>query len=222
MENRSPADRIEEVSSDENIKSEWFIGTETQDVHRVTMLKPKSKPCNEQCPWLAANHDKTVELFYDHEVPGIAMPESFTFATWKRIDIWESGLRNGVHGYGGLCHVRLKGTDLTPRQTWNVVSCQCTGALVMQQRELLRHVEHGDSALTEQGAVRIASDMLGRQVSEDEVRDLDLRALLANAHPSLLDQNIGCDAVAPPLSEHEMNEWGAARSASQQMSLNES
>src|SRR5262249_9713406 len=146
-------------------------------------------PCNDQCPWLVANHGKTVELYYDHEVPGIAMPESFTFAPWKRADIWENDLRNGVPGYGGLCHVRLKGTELTPRNTWNVVSRQCTGALVMQQRELLRHVERGDSALTPQGAARVASDMLGTQVAEHELRDLDVRALLANAHPSLLDPN---------------------------------
>jgi hypothetical protein len=211
MENQSPADKIEEVDFDENVKSEWLIGTETQDVHHVTMLKPRSRPCNKQCPWLTANHGKTVELFYDHEVPGIDVPTSFTFSTWKRVDIWENGLRNGVHGYGGLCHVRLKGTELTPRNTWKVVSCQCTGALVMQQRELLRHVERGDSALTQQGAVRVASEMLGRQVAEHEVPDLNLRAVLANAHPSLLDRNIGCDAVAPPLSEREMQKWERLR-----------
>ena len=94
------------------IPSTWFIGTETQDVHSVTMLKPKSRPCNDQCPWLVANHGKTVQLYYDHEVSGIAMPETFAFAPWKRAAIWKNDLRHGVDGYGGLCHVRLKGTEL--------------------------------------------------------------------------------------------------------------
>ena len=198
-------------ASNENVKNNWSIGTDTQDVHHVTMLKPKSSPCNDQCPWLVANHGKTVKLYYDHEVLGIPMPTSFSFARWKRADVWENDLRNGVHGYGSLCHVRLKGTELTSRNTWNVVSCQCTGALVMQQRELLRYVEGGESALSAEGAVRVASDMLGRQVVEHELRNLDPRALIANAHPSLLDPKIGSEVVAPPLSEREMQQWEQLR-----------
>ncbi len=164
---------------------------------------------DDQCPWLAANHGKTVELYYDHEVPGIAMPESFTFAPWKRTEIWHSDLRNGEHGYGGLCHVRLKGTQLTPRNTWEVVSRQCSGSLVMQQRELLRHVEHGRSALTAQGAARVASDMLGREVAEHELRDLDLRELLLHAHPSLLNANIGAEVVASNRSRKPLRDRGS-------------
>jgi hypothetical protein len=77
----------------------------------------------------------------------------------------------------------------------------------MQQRELLRHVARGSSALTPQGAARVASDMLGRRIAEDELGGLDVAELLANAHPSLLDRKIGSDAVAPPLSESELAEW---------------
>ena len=135
-------------------KSTWCIGTETQDVHRVTMLQPRPRTCNGQCPWLQANHGKTIALYYDHEVPGIAMPETFTFAAWKRVDVWTNDLRHGEPGFGSLCHVRLKGTEQTSRDTWKVVSRQCTGALVVQQRELVRHVKSGKSALTLRGAAR--------------------------------------------------------------------
>jgi hypothetical protein len=154
----------------------------------------------------------TVELSYDHEVPGIPMPEGgFTFAPWKRARVWDNDLRNGVYGYGSLCHVRLQGTQLRPGNVWDVVARQCSGALVMQQREVLRHVERGESALTLQGAARVATDMLGREVAEHELGDLDVRELLEHAHPSLLDPKIGSDAVAPLLSEWEIHEWERLR-----------
>ena len=81
----------------------------------------------------------------------------------------------------------------------------------MQQRELLRHVERGESALTVRGAARVASDMLGREVAEHELGDLDVTELLKHAHPSLLDPKIGSDAVAPLLSERERHEWRRLR-----------
>jgi hypothetical protein len=49
--------------------------------------------------------------------------------------------------------------------------------------------------------------MLGREVSGQELGKLDLRELLAHAHPSLLDPRIGSDAVAASLSERERQEW---------------
>ena len=195
------------MSTNHSVRATWCIATETQDLHQVTMLKPIASTCNEQCPWRQANHGRTVELYYDHEVPGIPMPENFTFAPWKRADIWNNDLKHGVHGYGGLCHVRLQGTERTERETWNVVSRQCTGALVMQQRELLRHVQRGSSALTPTGAARVASDMLGLAVTEEDVAALDLTTLVAVAHPALLDPEIGCDSVAPALTEVEQREW---------------
>lgn len=202
------------MNEPDDVKATWCVGdgAQTQLVHHVTMCSPRSRPCNCQCPWLVANHGKTVELFYDHEVPGIPMPEhAFTFASWKRAHVWDSDLKDGVYGYGSLCHVRLQGTQPRPGDMWDVVSRQCTGALVMQQREALRHVERGESALSLQGAARVAGDMLGREVAEDELGDLDLRELLAHAHPSLLDPHIGSDAVAPPLSEREIREWQRLR-----------
>jgi hypothetical protein len=202
-----PAMESEKAALSEEPKSTWCIGTETQDVHHITMLRPRSRTCNGQCPWLQANHDRTVTLYYDHEVPGIAMPESFTFAVWKRVDVWTNDLRHGQPGFGSLCHVRMKGTEQTPRDAWNVVSRQCTGALVMQQRELLRHVRSASSALSLQGAAHVASDMLGRPVTEPEVCKLDLASLLAHAHPSLLDPAIGCGAVAASPSEREIEQW---------------
>jgi hypothetical protein len=187
-------------------------GEQARLVHHVTMCSPRSRPCNSQCPWLVSNHGRTAELFYDHEAPGIPMPEGgFTFAPWKRARVWDNDLRDGVHGYGSLCHVRLKGTQQGPGNMWHVVSRQCTGALVMQQREVLRHVKRGESALTPQGAARMAGDMLGREVAEHELGDLDVGELLEHANPSLLNPKIGSDAVAPPLSEREIHEWERLR-----------
>jgi hypothetical protein len=51
--------------------------------------------------------------------------------------------------------------------------------------------------------------MLGREVMEEELGELDLRELLAHAHPSLLSARIGSEAVAAPLSERERHEWGS-------------
>jgi hypothetical protein len=63
-------------------------------------------------PWLVSNHDRTAKLWYDHEVPGIPMPEgSFTFDSWKRAEVWAGDLRDGLPGYGSLCHIRLQGTQ---------------------------------------------------------------------------------------------------------------
>jgi hypothetical protein len=197
-----------------DIKITWCVENEEQPplVHRVTMYSPQSRPCNGQCPWLVATHGKTVDLYYDHEVPGIPMPENgFTFARWKRACVWHNDLRDGVYGYGSLCHVRLQGTRLRPGNVWDVVARQCSGALVMQQREVLRQVERGESALTLRGAACVAGDMLGRTVAEHELGELDIRELLEHAHPSLLDPKIGSDAVAPPLSEREIHEWERLR-----------
>jgi hypothetical protein len=198
------------MSADDDVKSTWYCGNPEfpQLGHHVTMRQPRSKPCNDQCPWLLANHGKSVKLYYDHEVPGIGMPDGeFTFAPWKRARIWDEYLKDGVHGYGSLCHVRLRGTQNQSWDAWDIVGCQCTGVIVMQQREVVRHVERGESALSPQGAARIASEMLGREIAEDALGALDLRELLAHAHPSLLDPNIESDAVAAPLSKREMLEW---------------
>ena len=103
------------------------------------------------------------------QVPGIPMTEGpYIFAPWKRACLWEDGLKDGVPGYGALCYVRLEGTQRKPGNVWDIVGRQCTGALVVQQREVLRHVERGESALSVQGAARVASDMLGREVAEHE------------------------------------------------------
>jgi len=202
------------ASDPDDVKGTWCVDgwSRPKEVHHVTMCSPLPRTCNNQCPWLVANHDQTVDLAYDHEVPGIPMPEGpYIFASWKRACIWENGLKNGVPGYGSLCHVRLEGTQRKPGNIWDVVGRQCTGALVMQQREVLRHVEYGESALSLQGAARVASDMLGREVAVHELGNLDLQELLRHAHPSLLDPRIGSDAVAPPLTDCEIHEWEALR-----------
>jgi hypothetical protein len=194
----------------DDVKSVWaFEGGSPPQPVRVAMLEPRPKPCNNQCPWLVANHGETRQLFYDHEVPGIELPDggAYSFSPWKRAQVWADDLQNGITGYGSLCHVRGKGTKQRADGAVDVVSCQCTGALVMQQREVLRHIKRGESALTTPGAARVAGDMLGREVSERDLGKIDIADLLACAHPMLLDPKIGSDAVAPPLSKREMREW---------------
>ncbi len=198
------------VSNADEVKKTWCMAGD----HHVTMRQPRAHPCNGQCPWLVANHGTAVELYYDHEVPGIGLPEGdFDFAPWKRAQVWENDRKDGVHAFGSLCHVRMKGTELRAGDSWDVVSHQCTGAHVMQQRELLRHVEHWASALTATGAARLASEMLGRDVAEDELSHLALGELLARAHPGLLDPAIGSSAVAPPLTTGEIARWERLRVA---------
>lgn len=201
------------MSGPSDVKCTWIVPDEarTSEGHRVTMRAADRKVCNGQCPWLVANHGKTLEMFYDHEVPGIPAETVFTYAAWKRARIWNDNLTDGVCGYGSLCHVRMRGTRMRRDQTWEVVSRQCVGALVMQQREVLRHVENCESALTLEGAARVAGDMLGRAVSAEDLAELDIRELFEHTHPSLLDLEIGSDAVAPPLSEREIREWKRLR-----------
>lgn len=193
-----------------NIKSSWLSGCQElpQLGDRFTMLQPRDHPCNDQCPWLTENQGRSLTLWYDHEVPGIAMPEGeFEFAPWKRLEVWNADLRDGIAGYGSLCHVRLRGTCQRDDGTWEVVGRQCTGALVMQQRELLRHIEHGDSALSRHGAARVASEMLDRPVTDQQIGDIDCDRLLRKAHTALLDEHIGAPAVALPPTKDELAAW---------------
>jgi hypothetical protein len=84
----------------------------------------------------------------------------------------------------------------------------------MQQRELLRYVEGQPSALSHQGAVRVAGDMMGRAIDQVEIEALAVSDLLPHAHPRLLDCSIGAVAVAPLLTAQEISRWGGDRAAS--------
>jgi hypothetical protein len=55
--------------------------------------------------------------------------------------------------------------------------------------------------------------MLGHEVAEHQLANLDLRELLRHAHPALLDPSIGSDAAAPPLTDGEIQEWERLRSS---------
>jgi hypothetical protein len=48
-------------------------------------------------------------------------------------------------------------------------------------------------------------------VAEHDLGNLDLRELLRHAHPALLDPSIGSDAVAPPLTDREIQDWKGLR-----------
>jgi hypothetical protein len=101
--------------------------------------------------------------------------------------------------------VRLQGTERTERETWNVVSRQCTGAWCAAARTLAPRAAR-QQALTPAGAARVASDLLGLVVTEEEVAALDLTTLVAVAHPALLDPK-WLRLVAPALTEVEQREW---------------
>lgn len=198
------------MEEEPEIKASWFSGCPEfpQLGDRFKMLHSRDRPCNDQCPWLVENQGRSLKLRYDHEVPGIGMPDGdFEFAPWKRSEVWHGDLRDGVAGYGSLCHVRLQGTGQHEDGTWEVVGHQCTGALVMQQREVIRHVEHGQSALSRRGVARLASDMLDRSVTDEQIADIDRNEVLRRAHPALLDQDIGAPIVAPAPTEDERAAW---------------
>lgn len=175
--------------------------------HHVILHAAADQPCNNQCPWLEANHGLVVELEYDHEVPGIPMsPGPYSFDPSKRVQIWENNLQDGICGYGNVCHVRLKGTHEREDGSWQVAR-QCVGALVMQQRELIRHLEHRSSALSRAGAARVASELLGRPVTEEQLDAVGVDEVKARAHLALVDDRIGCSEVASPLSDREVRAW---------------
>jgi hypothetical protein len=48
-------------------------------------------------------------------------------------------------------------------------------------------------------------------LAEHELGNLDIGELLRHAHPSLLDTQIGSDAIAPPLTDREIHEWEGLR-----------
>jgi hypothetical protein len=202
----------------DDVKATWTEPGKNGSVISVSMLEPRSRQCNSVCPWRVANHGKTVPFEYDHEVPGIPVDTHCRF-TPERYAHWWDHLKTGRYGdWRNLCHIMREGTwtetltSLIGVTRWNVVPCQCTGALVLQQRELLRHVEHGRSALTAEGAARVAGDMLGRQVAVHDVAGLRVRELLEHAHPALLGSEIGSPHLAP-VSDRERREWGRLTSA---------
>lgn len=214
-----------------DVKATWtervFNGTATV---RVVMRQPKSRPCNRSCPWRVANHDKTVPYVYDHEVLGIPYDPTCKYTREKYEASWDA-LKHGQHGQRAsaghvklvagqpsCCHIARRGTRELPlggmygRPLAQLVANQCTGGLVVQQREVVRHVESGSSALTRAGAARVASDMLGRDVSGRELPRLDVGELLAHAHPALRDQQIG-SPLLEPVADVERDRWARARRA---------
>src|SRR4051794_4500272 len=127
--------------SPDDVKATWHEGP-----IQIVMREPKSKPCNTSCPWMVANHGKTMPYAYDHEVAGIPFDPECTYTPEKYRVAW-SALRHGkpgtrptrgrtATGQPTLCHIARRGTEYP-----TLVACQCTGALVLQQREAIRHRE---------------------------------------------------------------------------------
>jgi hypothetical protein len=192
------------------VKVVWFSGPADlpQLGDRITMLEARTTICNGQCPWLRDNQGASRPLYNDHEAASIEVAsEPFDFGTWRRSELWDAELRDATAGYASLCHVRLKGTERRSDDSWHIVGRQCTGALVMQQRELLRFLIGGASALSPAGAAGVASAALDRPVTVEDLPGIPRRELHRALHPRILDPAIGCDAVGPPVSLDELAEW---------------
>lgn len=200
-----------------------FDLTHEQDGAEVRILPAKTKPCA-RCPYLVANFDKIGEPPLENE--GTYLPST-------RASLWHHGTRQdggslgssdlmpspdrGDDGLrGGIamrCHIRRQDTPARPESILFprpacITACMCTSGLVLQQRELLRYISHGPTpaGLTAQGAARVAGFMLGRDVTVDDLSDVDVKELLERAHPALLDPAIGHEELAP-LSARELREW---------------
>jgi hypothetical protein len=196
----------------DDVKATWTQPGKAGSVVDVTMLEPRSRQCNRACPWRVANHGKTVPFEYDHEVANMPC-DTHCHYTAENAAHWWDHLKTGLYGdWRNLCHVMRRGTwehtqkSLLGPVRWKMVACQCTGSLVLQQRELLRHVEHGKSGLTGEGAARVATAMLGREIAESDVAGLDVGELVRHASPSLLDPQIGSPHLAP-VSGRERSAW---------------
>jgi hypothetical protein len=166
--------------------------------------------CNHSCPWRFENHGKLAKYAWDHEAEDVPTRPVVHY-TRDRFWRWWQHLRTGKYGGGigmDLCHVALKGTMFSGARR-RLVTRQCTGGLVIQQRELLRHVTRGESTLTLAGAALVAGAMLGREIAEHDVQGLDVDELLEHAHGSLLDPEIG-SMVHEPLTDREVEEWARA------------
>jgi hypothetical protein len=218
-----------------NVKARWIaqgaLGPNDEDeayVWRVCMLEPRDRQCNKSCPWRVASFGTAPAFEYDHEVIGRPSDSTCRYSDETYAGYWEM-LRTGSYDWANLCHVARRGTrahdpSWSPGGTVPLadgrrvqvdqthVVCQCTGSYVLQQREVLRHVETGTSAMTPAGAARIAGEMLGRPVTEDELSSLDVRELLRGAHPALLNPDIGSPHLAP-LSADERGSWGSGERA---------
>jgi hypothetical protein len=215
---------IPPVSGD--VKAQWIAEGADDDegayFYRVCMLEPRGRQCNKSCPWRVANWGTSPDFVYDHDVAGTPTGNTCRYTDENYAGYWDS-LRTGSYDWANLCHVARRGTQrhhpwVSPgpsvtlddgrrvRVNQTHVACQCTGSIVLLQRELLRHVECGASALTPAGAARIASDMLGRTVNEGDLAGLGVRELLERAHPLLLDPAIGAPQLAP-VSEREARDW---------------
>jgi hypothetical protein len=182
---------------------------------------PKDHPCA-RCPWLVENHD-IVEA-QPLEADGAYLPAT-------RADIWSHGRRrdgsnigcSGGDFYadgGGLvdgahmaCHIRREENLVGPAGIASLRVCECTGARVLLDRELLRYVQHGPeaSALNADGAGRHAAVILGRDtvLTGHDLDSLDWRDLIEHTSPALLDPRIRFEHVPPPCAR-ERRDWGAA------------
>ena len=74
---------------------------------------------------------------------GHPVGKRFTFAPWKRARVWDTDLKDGAYLRQPVS-CRLPGTQLNRGNVRDVVARQRTGTVVMQQRELLRHVVRGE------------------------------------------------------------------------------
>lgn len=187
---------------------------------RVIMHEPKAGACGKWCGWRTFNFGQTVVCEDDHEIEGewaggnnVCEGDAATYTK-----MWDRGRNDSgaglKDGYPQLCHIQRRGSgEPTPDEQRagvdrRVVACQCASSVVLQQREAIRQVENGTSALSLTGAAAVAADMLGRRVFRWDLTRLDVGDLLAHAHPALFDDTIGSPLI-PALSAGEIARWRA-------------
>lgn len=155
--------------------------------------RPKLTPCV-TCPHRVANFNGTT---------GHGERWDVAFRTETRDKFW-TGELNPEHPENALRHGGVNRCHQTQTHP-------CAGAVVLQQRELLRLHDHGYQAqpgryaLSREGIRRIAARLLNggercdpRKVPVWRLRIMKRRDVLKLAHPAIADAAIGHEALDPP------------------------
>jgi hypothetical protein len=107
-----------------------------------------------------------------------------------------TGVRDGLTM---LCHQGASSAVGGTGPEESTTAHECAGALVLQQREVLRCNAGAGSAMTHRGMLKIVRNMFCNQAIEGFMfRTIERKALLGASHPSLADSALGHDELTPP------------------------
>lgn len=154
----------------------------------------KSRPCA-TCPWRKSNwgrDDTPHPEYYD---------DFAREAIWSNSDglLFPPGI-GGRFGNSVICHVGYSQPGKPDADT----SPECSGVLVLQQREVLRYHKYGDAALyphnthglTRIAVLEVAGEMIGNpDLTLPQLRSLKREQLLQAAHVAINDEDIAHDSL---------------------------